>query len=119
VILTQTLLCIYDVRAAVRTLHRILKPGGVVLVTLPGICQIAQPDFELWGDFWRFTTLAAKRLFEEAFSPGQVAVASHGNVFIATAFLHGLAQEEVTTRELDHHDPDYQVTITVRAVKSE
>src|SRR5262249_27189682 len=33
IILTQTLHLIYDVRAALATLHRILKPGGVLLAT--------------------------------------------------------------------------------------
>ena len=36
VILTQTLHLIYDVRAALVTLHRILRPGGVLLATFPG-----------------------------------------------------------------------------------
>lgn len=117
IILTQTLLCIYDIHAAVRTLHRILKPGGVALVTLPGICQIAQPDMRLWGDYWRFTSLSAQRLFEEAFIPAGIEVATHGNVLVATAFLYGLSTEELQRTELDHCDPDYQVSITVRAVK--
>src|SRR5262249_1291271 len=34
VICTQTLPYIYDVRAAVRTLHRVLRPGGTVLATV-------------------------------------------------------------------------------------
>ena len=40
VILTQTLHLVYDIQAAVRTLHRILKPGGVLLLTVPGISQL-------------------------------------------------------------------------------
>ena len=44
VICTQTLLLIYDVHAAVRTLHRVLKPGGTALVTVPGISRICRPD---------------------------------------------------------------------------
>jgi SAM-dependent methyltransferase len=39
VIVTQTLQFIYDVRAAVDTIHRILKPRGVVLATFPGIAR--------------------------------------------------------------------------------
>lgn len=31
--------------------------------------------------------------------------------------LHGLAAHELKQEELDYHDPDYQVLITVRAVK--
>jgi SAM-dependent methyltransferase len=117
VICLQTLLMIYDVKAAIRTLHRILKPGGTALVTIPGICQICRPDIDSWGDYWRFTTLSARRLFEEVFEPANVTVTSYGNVLTASAFLYGLATEDLSRRELDLHDPDFQVTIGIKAVK--
>jgi phytoene/squalene synthetase len=72
-----------------------------------------------WGDCWRFTTLSARRLFEEAFSTANVEVKSYGNVLVASAFIHGLATEDLRREELDHYDRDYEVLITVRAVKSE
>lgn len=132
VILTQTLQLIYDLRSAVKTVHRILKPGGVVLATVPGITQIShyQPeesadtwthDTDNWSDCWcwNFTTLSARRLFEEAFGIEFASVESYGNVLAATAFLYGLAMQEFRQQELDYCDPDYQVIITVRAVKPE
>ena len=117
-ILTQTLQFIYDLRAALKTIHRILKPGGVVLATFAGISQIANDQ---WGDYqcWTFTTLSAQRLFEEDFSTANVEVETYGNVLAATAFLQGLAVEELYRQELDHSDRNYQVIITVRAVKLE
>jgi SAM-dependent methyltransferase len=117
VICTQTLLLIYDVRSAVRTLHRILKPGGVVLATFPGVSRICRPEIDVWGDYWRFTTLSARRLFEEAFSPVDVTVDAYGNVLTAIAFLHGLAAEELKSSELDLRDRNYEVLIGVRARK--
>jgi SAM-dependent methyltransferase len=117
VVCTQTLLFIYDVKAAIRTIHRILKPGGTALVTVPGISQICRPDFDSWGDYWRFTTLSARRLFEEVFEPANVTVDHYGNVLSASAFLYGLSAEDMSRRELDLHDPDYQVTIGIKAVK--
>jgi hypothetical protein len=72
---------------------------------------------ERWGDFWRFTTLSARRMFEEAFDAGNVTVESYGNVLAAIAFLHGLAAQELTDAELNHRDPDYEVLIAVRACK--
>jgi SAM-dependent methyltransferase len=117
IILTQVLPFIFDVRAAVANCHAALKPGGVVLATVPCISQISQYDMERWGDFWRFTTLSARRLFQEAFVGGSVEVQAHGNALAATAFLQGLATEELATDELDHLDPAYQVIVTVRAVR--
>jgi SAM-dependent methyltransferase len=117
VVLTQTLHCIYDFRSAISTLHRILKPGGVLLATFPGIANVSRPDMDRWGQYWSFTSLASQRAFGEAFVGGEVEVESHGNVLAATAFLWGLAAQELTERELSFRDPDYQVLLTVRAVK--
>jgi glycosyltransferase involved in cell wall biosynthesis len=117
VILTQTLHLIYDVRGALETLHRILKPGGVLLATFPGISQISD---DRWRDSWHwaFTHLSARRLFEEIFPTTNVCVEVRGNVLTAIAFLHGLAAEELRQDELDYRDDHYEVSILVRAVKS-
>ncbi|MFM9377991.1 class I SAM-dependent methyltransferase [Gordonia sp. VNK21] len=116
VIITQTLQFIYDVPAAVATLHRILKPGGVVLCTLPGISQISDP---VWGPtwYWSFTELSAQRLFDTAFGAAGVTVRTAGNVLAATAFLQGLAAGELTSAELAVTDPEYPMIITVAARK--
>src|SRR6185369_10438072 len=108
IILTQTLHLIYDVRAALATLHRILKPGGVLLATVPGITQIDHFD---WGGswYWAFTALSAQRLLSEVFPATNIEVETHGNVLAATAFLQGIALEELRKSELDYNDPDYQV----------
>ena len=117
VICTQTLQFIYGVRAAVGSLHRMLKPGGVLLATFPGISQISRYDMDRWGEYWRFTSMSARRLFEEAFGDGNVSVDTDGSVLSAIAFLHGLAASELSAEELDFRDPDYEVVISVRAVK--
>jgi SAM-dependent methyltransferase len=116
VILTQTLLLIYDVPAALSTVHRVLKPDGVLLATVPGISQISRYDMDRWGDYWRFTTRSARRLCEEAFPGAEVSVTARGNVLSAAAFLFGLAAVELNADELDHDDPDYELVITIRVV---
>jgi hypothetical protein len=109
---------IFDIHNAIHTLHRVLKPGGVLLMTLAGVShQISRQDMERWGDYWRFTSLSARRLCECVFPPANVTVQAHGNVLAAIAFLHGLAREELRQEELDTKDPDYEVLITARAVK--
>ena len=117
IILTQTLQYIYDTRAAIQTLYRILKPGGVVLATFPGTSMISRSDMERWGEYWRFTSLSATRLFEEAFPTKNVSVEVYGNVLAASAFLYGLVTGDLSKKELDHVDPDYEMLITVRAIK--
>jgi glycosyltransferase involved in cell wall biosynthesis/SAM-dependent methyltransferase len=117
IILTQTLPFIYDIHAVMRTLYRILKPGGIILATVGGITQISRRDMQRWGHYWSFTTLSACLLFEEAFPAPTVRVEAFGNVLATTAFLHGLAAEELQPDELDYHDPDYEFLITITAVK--
>jgi hypothetical protein len=117
-ILTQTLQFIYELKPAILTIHRILKPGGVLLVTVPGISQISRYDMERWGDHWRFTSLSARKLFEEVFLPTEIHIENYGNVLAANALLQGLAVEELREEELDYRDPDYELLIAVRAVKS-
>jgi SAM-dependent methyltransferase len=114
-IVTQTLFMIYDIRGAVANAHAALKPGGVLLATLPGISQVVRYDMDRWGDYWRFTTRSAGQLFAEVFPAANVTVEAHGNVLAAVGFLHGLSANELLPEELDSRDDDYQLLITVRA----
>jgi hypothetical protein len=91
-----------------------LKPGGVVLVTAPGICQLFSDEPAV---YWRFTSESLRRLFEDCFPPEDVQVCAYGNVLSSIASLHGLVDEELTSDELEHRDPDYELVIGLRAVK--
>jgi hypothetical protein len=116
-IVTQTLLLVYDVQGVVQTLHRILAPGGIALVTVPGITKISREDMDQWGQYWSFTTASMRRLFEGAFSSARISIEAYGNVMTAVAFLHGMAAEELTDEELSYRDRDFELLITVRAQK--
>ncbi|MGH7895325.1 MAG: glycosyltransferase, partial [Candidatus Binatia bacterium] len=106
---------VYDVRPFVKALYRVLKPGGVLLATLPGVGNVG-PD-TVHDTYWCFTRLSAQTLFEETFPTSKLAVEPCGNVLAATAALHGLAAEELRPRELEHRDATYAVVLGVRAVK--
>ena len=119
IICTQTLLCIYDFASAIRSVHRILKPGGSLLVTVPGIAQLCPASMMGAGaDYWRFTRHSAQAAFSDVFGAANISIQTYGNVLTAVGMLHGLVSKEFTQQELDHHDPDYEVTIGVRAVKA-
>lgn len=117
VVLTQVLPFVWDTGCAIKCLYRSLKPGGVLLVTVPGISQISRYDADRWGDYWRFTPQSAERLFKEHFPGDRLEVKSYGNVLSAIGLLTGLGRDELKTSDLDAHDPDYPVIITVRAVR--
>jgi peptidoglycan/xylan/chitin deacetylase (PgdA/CDA1 family)/SAM-dependent methyltransferase len=114
IIMTQVLSYVYDLKSAIRTVHRVLKKGGIVLATMPGITPFHKLP---WPWMWTFTTASAERLFEECFPAKQTTVESNGNVLAAIAFLHGLAPQELSSEELDHQDSSYPVILTVRALK--
>lgn len=115
-ICTQTLNFIYDVRKAIEGSYKVLKPGGVFLCTVSGISQISRYDMDRWGDYWRFTDLSIRKMMEEVFGEGNVEITTYGNVLAATAFLQGLAVDDLPdVCLLDKCDLDYQVTIGVKA----
>jgi SAM-dependent methyltransferase len=119
IIFTQTLQFIYDVRLAIQTLRRILRPGGVLLATVPSIGRMMDPSQDEWNTkyYWAFTPASVRSLFEESFPATSVEVEAYGNVLTAISFLHGLATEELREQELKSRTPGYEVIVTVRAVK--
>ena len=109
-------------------------PEDVYRVWVPAqrvvrFASAAAQDVDL--DVWRPTTAsvlvegAARRRFllgsstRRGSGAERVTVRAYGNVFAAVALLHGLAQEDLQLDKLEPHDPDYEVLITVRAVKQE
>ena len=118
IIFTQSLQMIYDMKAALHTLHRILKPGGILLLTSHGISKIGRRlGRDDWGEYWHLTTQSLEALVHETFPGADSQVRSFGNVMSAVAYLHGLATEELAVSELDYLDPDFEVIVTARVVK--
>lgn len=116
IILTQTLHLVFDMPKAIATLHRILKPGGVLLATAPGVSSV---DTGEWGDtwYWSLTPASLGRLLRRKFDSRDVEVAASGNVLTAIAFLHGLAQDELLPDDFEPADPHYPVIVMARARK--
>jgi SAM-dependent methyltransferase len=114
-ILTQTLQFIEDVPSALSHVHRILRPGGTVLATLPAVSRIGRSYLD--NEYWRFTAAGAAALFSRAFEGGEVEVRSRGNALVAAAFLLGIAKEELRERELEEDDAFFPLIVTVRATK--
>lgn len=117
IILTQTLQYVFDLESAVATLFRILRPGGILLVTVPGLSPISGGKItEVW--YWGFSVPSLKKLIGAHFTAERVEVRSYGNVLSTTAFLHGLATEELKPSELEAMDPAYPIIVTAVARKA-
>ncbi len=119
-ICTQTFNFIYDVKEAIVGAYYTLKPGGTLLATVAGaITPISRYDMDRWGHFWGFTDLSAKKIFSEVFGVENVSVSIYGNALAATAFVQGVAQEELKDiNVLDERDSDYQVLLGIKCLKN-
>ena len=116
IVLTQTLQLIFDFNSAMATCYRVLKPGGVLLLTVPGISNIDYTEWKhLW--LWSFTDSAVKKILSGSFPEQNFKTEVYGNVLVATAFLYGMGLPEVEKDKLDFCDPHYQLIVSARAVK--
>ncbi len=118
IVFTQALQMIYDLRAAMRELYRILKPGGVLLLTTHGTSKIARRlGRDDWGEYWRLTAQGMGALTAETMPQAETTITVYGNVLAAASFLYGLAAEDLTPAELDAADEDFEVIIGARIRK--
>lgn len=108
-ILTQTLGFIYDFNSVLDNLYRMLRKGGVALITTGGISQISRYDMDRWGHYWWFTSLSLKKMIENSKFGKDYVMETYGNVKVACAMLYGMAAEELTADELEYQDNDYEV----------
>ncbi len=98
IILTHVLCNIAKPWLAVEEILRLLKPGGVVLCTVPMVLQGHAPHPQ---DYWRFTPDTMKILFEK-FS--KLEVHSFGNAATAAGSPQFLMKWHFSNRVLNHHD---------------
>lgn len=116
IILTQVLQLIYDLKSVMYHLHRILKPGGVLLITVPGISHFVYKELgSIWC--WCFTEVSVRKLLLEEFQEKHISTQKHGNVLTSAGFLYGIGINELRKEEYDFTDPDYQTIIEAKAFK--
>jgi hypothetical protein len=116
-VVTQTLQFVYDLGAAIASIHGALRSGGVCLATVPVLSRLDRPENNV-GEFWRLTPAACERLFGDRFGAGRVEATGYGNPLSSTAFLIGLAAEELGDRMLEASHPLFPLVVTVRAIKA-
>jgi len=117
IVFTQTLHLIFDMARTIDALHRALKPGGTLLVTVPWVSPIDRGE---WGKdwYWSISEAALRRLLSGPFEPDDVALEHHGNTLAASAFLYGFADHEIRPGQLDVKDPCCPVIVAAVARKA-
>jgi len=112
-IITQTLMFLFDIRSAVRHIYRALKHGGTALLTVAGISQVSRYDDDRWGHYFGFYETGIRRLCQEAFGKEHVELEEYGNVKTAAAMLYGLCAEDLKPEDFQLQDKDYPVILGV------
>jgi SAM-dependent methyltransferase len=115
VIVPQTINLVDDPSTALANLWQAVRPGGVLLVTVPTLA--GQEPVLRDIDRWRLLPLGLLHLLEQTCSGGHVTVRGYGNLLSATAFLQGLAANELRDDELEPYDPHYPVVACGRVEK--
>lgn len=115
IICTHVLHIIVELDKAVSELHRILRPGGVLLVAVPQV-SMCDPDFH---EIWRFTPEGLAVVLAKAFGEHNVVVRAYGNSLTSAGEIRGLVASEFSQATLDYHDPRFAVEVCARACKAQ
>ena len=115
IVCVHVLHLVYEADVFTKELHRLLAPGGTLLLAVPGTSMI-DPD---WTEYRRWTGLGVQTLLRQFFNPFNIIVETFGNSLAAAAEMRGLASDEIAPWELDAKDDLFQVEVCGLAVKSD
>ena len=117
IVCTNVLNFIFDVESAIKGIHKMLKKNGKCIVTVDGpSSHISRYDMDRWGDFWRFTNLSAKRLFERSNFKIEQST-TYGNPYACSAQLNGFSIQDIDQSKLLPSEEDYQLLIALLVTK--
>lgn len=109
IICTQVLEHVPNPFDAIDEIYRVLRPGGVLLITVPFLNNYHMEP----NDYWRFTEYGLKNLLKKFTS---VAVSSHGSTFHHVAATLGFRASEVDLNILERTGaPKFPVIVSAIA----
>jgi SAM-dependent methyltransferase len=114
IICTHVLHVIFELHEVVSELHRILKPGGVLLTAVPHFSMYVPECHE----FWRFTPQGLSSLLAKVFGAENVTIRAYGNSLTAAGQIRGMVAHEFTKTELSYQDLHFPSEICARAVRN-
>jgi len=110
-ILTQTLMYIFDVKAAAHNIEKLLKKGGTALITCSGISQNSVRCMDNYGCYFNFNAKAIERMFEDEKNMKVVNTGSFGNVKTVSAHINGLCFEDLSESDFIPNDQYYPLIV--------
>jgi SAM-dependent methyltransferase len=114
IVCVHVLHLVYQVDLFTKELHRLLAPGGTLLLAVPGTSMI-DPN---WTEYRRWTALGVQTLLGQFFPVSDILVEAYGNSLAAAAEMRGLAADEIAPWELNAKDELFQVEVCGLAIKA-
>lgn len=113
-VLTHTVQLVPDAQAALRNAYRTVRPGGVVLLTVPSVAaRVADIN-----DLWRWTPAGLEVELGRTLPDAEVEVVGYGNLAASIGFLSGLAADEAGGEQaLLRYDDRFPVVAAARIRK--
>ena len=118
-ICTQTLMYIYDLNSAAKNILRLLKPGGIALITCSGLSQNSRRCMENYGAYWGFNEVSLRRIFEDKEHANIIKTGIYGNIKTVTAHLNGLCIEDLKVSDFEKKDVCYPLIVYAVVKKDE
>lgn len=117
IIATQVIQFIYEINVFKKNIYNALKLNGYLILTCSGISQFSKYDMNRWGEYWRFTESAFRKIFKTHFKI--IKFETYGNLFVAEKSLKGYATEEIPKSKLEYRDKSFPVlhTILLKKIK--
>lgn len=118
-ILTQTLMYIFDLNTAAKNIGKLLKSGGVALITCSGLSQNSRRCMDNYGCYFNFNKDVFEKMFENEASLSVIEAGSYGNVKTVSAHISGLCCEDLTEEDFIPNDIYYPLIVYAVVKKSE
>jgi hypothetical protein len=115
-ILTQSLQYVRDPLQALSNAWQSIASGGALLISVPCLSRLDPVSGQ--GDLWRFTPPGLSHLISRACPESEPECVAYGNLLCCTAFLMGLAAEELRDGELEYRDENFPLTACALVRKS-
>ena len=88
---------------------RVVRPAGTILASAAGLLPLTGDVPE----YWRLSPDGWRECLSAAWPGAGLEITGHGNCLAAIAAQLGLALEELTSTELEVHDPRYPLLTTI------
>jgi len=98
VLCTQVLEHVQDPAASIAEIHRVLRPGGAVLLSTHGVFLYHPDPPDSDQDYWRWTHAGLEKQIRGAGEWGEVRLQAHGDVVACVAYIAAQFADELGGR---------------------